>query len=139
MHWPATYRAQTLPAEAGKPEVRYFNIEPASSGTYGLLSAIDLKAGGKLLWQTKLPEPLIGGALATAGGLVFTGEGGGDFSAFDVKSGKKLWSFNTGAGVNAPPIAYRSGGKDFVAVAAGGSQLWGFRQGGAVIAFGLAD
>lgn len=139
MHWPATYRAQVLPAADGKPEVRYFNIEPVKSGTYGLLSAIDLKAGGKILWQGKTPEPLIGGVLATAGGLVFTGEGGGDLSAYDAKSGSKLWAFNTGAGVNAPPIAYRLGGKDFVAVAAGGSQIWGFRQGGAVIAFGLPD
>ena len=139
MHWPATYRAQTLPAADGKPEVRYFNIEPVTSGTYGLLTAVDLKAGGKLLWQTKTPEPLIGGVLATAGGLVFSGEGGGDFSAFDAKDGSKLWSFNAGAGVNAPPIAYQAGGKDFVAVAAGGSQIWGFRQGGAVIAFGLRD
>lgn len=139
MHWPATYRAQTLPAEGGKPEIRYFNIEPAASGTYGLLTAIDLKAGGKLLWQTKTSQPLIGGPLATAGGLVFSGEGDGDFSAFDAKGGAKLWSFNAGAGVNAPPIAYQAAGKDFVAVAAGGSQLWGFRQGGAVIAFGLPD
>lgn len=139
MHWPATYRAQTLPAADGKPELRYFNIEPAKTGTYGLLSAIDLASGGKLLWQARTPEPLIGGALATSGGLVFTGEGGGDFSAFDAKSGEKLWSFNTGAGVNAPPIGYRLDGEDVVAVAAGGSQIWGFRQGGAVIAFGLAD
>lgn len=139
MHWPATYRAQTLPATEGKPEVRYFNIEPVTSGMYGLLSAIDLKAGGKIAWQAKTPEPLIGGVLATKGGVVFTGEGGGDFSAFDSKSGQKLWAFNTGAGVNAPPVAYQIGAKQFVAVAAGGSQIWGFRQGGAVIAFGLPD
>lgn len=139
MHWPATYRAQTLPAADGKPEVRYFNIEPATSGMYGLLSAIDLTAGGKILWQAKTPEPLIGGVLATAGGVVFTGEGGGDLSAFEAKTGAKLWSFNAGAGVNAPPVAYQVDGEQYVAVAAGGSQIWGFRQGGAVVAFGLAD
>ncbi|WP_245479655.1 pyrroloquinoline quinone-dependent dehydrogenase [Hansschlegelia zhihuaiae] len=139
MHWPATYRARTLPAADGKPEVRYFSIEPATSGMYGLLTAIDLKSGGTLKWQTRTPEPLIGGVLATAGGLVFSGEGDGDFSAFDAKTGEKLWAFNAGAGVNAPPIAYRIGDKDYVAVAAGGSQIWGFRQGGAVIAFGLPD
>jgi glucose dehydrogenase len=139
MHWPATYTARTLPAGGGKPEVRYFSIEPVTSGMYGLLSAIDLKSGGALKWQARTPEPLIGGVLATKGGLVFSGEGNGDFSAFAAKTGEKLWSFNAGAGVNAPPIAYRAGGEDFVAVAAGGSQIWGFRQGGAVIAFGLAD
>lgn len=139
MHWPATYRAQTIPAAEGKPEVRYFNIEPASQGTYGLLTALDLKAGGKLLWQTRLPEPLVGGVLATQGELVFSGEGNGDFSAFDAKSGEKLWRFACGAGVNAPPISFAVDGRQMIAVAAGGNQLWGFRQGGAVIAFGLAD
>lgn len=139
MHWPATYRSQTLPAADGRPEVRYFNIEPARSGTYGLLSAIDLAAGGRIKWRARTPEPLIGGVLATGSGLVFTGEGGGDFSAFDAETGEKLWRFNTGAGVNAPPIAYRFDGADYVAVAAGGSQIWGFRQGGAVIAFGLSE
>jgi alcohol dehydrogenase (cytochrome c) len=77
--------------------------------------------------------------LATAGGLVFSGEGNGMFAAFDARSGKRLWEFNCGAGVNAPPITYAAAGKQFVTVAAGGSQIWGFRQGGAVITFGLMD
>ena len=41
-------------------------------------------------------------------------------------------------GVNAPPVSYAMDGKQYVAVAAGNS-LWGFRQGGAVAVFGLAD
>lgn len=139
MHWPSTYSTHVLPATADKPEVRYFSIEPVKEGMYGLLSAVDLKGGGKLLWQQKTPEPLVGGVLATAGGLVFNGEGDGQFAAFDARTGKRLWSFNCGAGVNAPPIAYAVDGKQYVAVAAGGSQIWGFRQGGAVIAFGLPD
>jgi glucose dehydrogenase len=139
MHWPSTYRAQEIAAAADKPAVRFFSIEPVKEGMYGLLSAIDLKAGGKILWQRRMPEPLIGGTLATAGGLVFNGEGGGDFSAFDSATGETLWSFNCGAGVNAPPMAYAVDGTEYVAVAAGGSQIWGFRQGGAVIAFGLPD
>ncbi|MFC7053271.1 pyrroloquinoline quinone-dependent dehydrogenase [Hansschlegelia quercus] len=139
MHWPSTYRAQEIAATADKPAVRFFSIEPVKEGMYGLLSAIDLKAGGKILWQRRTPEPLIGGTLATAGGLVFNGEGSGDLSAFDSATGETLWSFNCGAGVNAPPMAYAVDGTEYVAVAAGGSQIWGFRQGGAVIAFGLPD
>ncbi len=50
-----------------------------------------------------------------------------------------LYSFNCGAGVNAPPVSYAVDGKQYVAVAAGGNSLWGFRQGGAVVVFGLAD
>jgi glucose dehydrogenase len=139
MHWPATYSTHAIPATADKPEVRYFSIEPVKDGTYGLLSAIDLTKGGRIAWSRRTPEPLIGGVLATAGGLVFSGEGGGDLTALDARSGDKLWSFNCGAGVNAPPIAYELDGSEYVAVAAGGSQIWGFRQGGAVIAFGLPE
>ena len=139
MHWPATYRSQVVPATEGKPELHYFNIEPAAQGMYGLLTAIDLKGSGKILWQQRLPEPLVGGVLATKGGLVFSGEGNGEFSAFDARSGEKLWQFQCGAGVNAPPISFTVDGKQMIAVAAGGNQLWGFRQGGAVIVFGLPD
>ncbi|MFD1703439.1 pyrroloquinoline quinone-dependent dehydrogenase [Methylopila henanensis] len=139
MHWPARYSVRTLPAQGDKPELRYFAIEPEKEGMYGLVSAIDLARGGKLLWTRKVAEPLIGGVLATAGGLVFTGEGGGDLMALDARTGDPLWRFNCGAGVNAPPMTYAVDGRQYVAVAAGGSQIWGFRQGGAVIGFGLAD
>jgi len=41
---------------------------------------------------------MVGGALATVGELVFTGESDGWFRAYDAKTGKALWSFFTGAG-----------------------------------------
>ena len=128
LHMPFTYRLETTPAKDGNPEVRYSAFEPAKEPQYGLLSAIDLKNGGKIVWQHKTPEILVGGVLASKGGLVFMGEGNGDFSAFEATSGKKLWTFHCGAGVNAPPISYAIGGKQYVAVAAGGSSIWGFRR-----------
>ena len=139
MHMPTRYQSAELPAAEGKPAVTYYTFEPAKNvATWGTLSAVDLKTGA-LRWQQKTAEPLIGGTLATAGGLVFTGEGNGDFSAFDAVTGKRLWQFNCGAGVNAPPISYEIAGRQYVAVAAGGSQIWGFRQGGAVVVFALPD
>jgi hypothetical protein len=45
---------------------------------WGTLTAIDLEATGKILWQQKTDDPLIGGVLATAGGLVFRISGGGE-------------------------------------------------------------
>jgi glucose dehydrogenase len=137
MHIPMIYRTDALPADGDKPAVPYFIIEPSHEDNWGTLTALDLNNKGRIAWQTKMDQPLIGGVLATAGGLVFTGEGGGDFSAFDAKTGAKLWSFNCGAGVNAPPVSYEIDGEQYVAVAAGGSQIWGFRQGGAVVVFGL--
>lgn len=138
MHIPMIYRTAEMPAVGDKPSVPYFIIEPSHEANWGTLTALDLASAGKITWQVKTEQPLVGGVLATAGGLVFTGEGGGDFSAFDAVSGNKLWSFNCGAGVNAPPVSYEVDGEQYVAVAAGGSQIWGFRQGGAVIVFGLA-
>lgn len=137
MHIPMIYRTAELPAQGDAPPIPYFIIEPAHEKNWGTLTAIDLAHKGRIAWQTQTEEPLVGGVLATAGDIVFTGEGNGDFSAFDARSGARLWSFNCGAGVNAPPIAYELDGKQFIAVAAGGSQIWGFRQGGAVIVFGL--
>lgn len=140
LHLPMHYVIREIPADGAKPAIKTSAFETVDGGErWGTLTAIDLKASGRIAWQQKTDDPLLGGVLATAGGLVFTGEGKGDLSAFDATSGARLWSFNCGAGVNAPPITYAVGGKQFVAVAAGGNQLFGFRQGGAVVAFGLPD
>ena len=73
------------------------------------------------------------------GGLIFTGESTGDFLGLDATTGKRLWRFATGAGVNAPPITYRAGGRQFIAVASGGHTLFNFPLGDAVIAFALPN
>jgi glucose dehydrogenase len=93
---------------------------------------------GKIAWQYTAPQPLIGGALATAGNLVFMGEGNGWFEAFNATTGQQLWRFNLGAGVNAPPITYEVGGVQYVAVAAGGNFQLGFPYGDTLAIFKLA-
>jgi len=135
MHMPTRYTVKEIPASGNQPAVRYTTLELASGATWGTLSAIDLRNNGKIRWQAKTPNPLVGGVLATAGDIVFTGEGDGNFSAFHAATGERLWEFPCGAGVNAPPITYEIAGKQYVVVAAGGSALFGFRQGDAVIAF----
>jgi glucose dehydrogenase len=139
VHMPTRYTVKEIPADGAKPAVRYTALEVSEGARWGTLSAIDTRSGGKIRWQVKTGEPLIGGVLATAGDLVFTGEGNGNLSAFDAGSGERLWQFNCGAGANAPPIAFEVDGKQFVAVAAGGNALFGYRQGEAVIAFALSD
>ncbi len=103
----------------------------------GTLTALDLRHGGRIAWQEKTDEPLIGGVLSTAGGLVFSGVGHQHLAAFDSTAGTKLWDVTLDAGVNAPPIAYRTGGEELVAVAVGGNSLFGLKTGDAVVAFGL--
>jgi alcohol dehydrogenase (cytochrome c) len=92
---------------------------------------------GKIAWTVKTDQPLMGGALATAGNLVFMGEGNGDFDAFDATSGKKLWHYNLGAGVNAPPVTYVVDGQQYIAVAAGGNFQLNYPLGDAVAIFKL--
>lgn len=92
---------------------------------------------GKIAWQYLAPQPLIGGALATGGNLVFMGEGDGWFDAFNAKTGKRLWRYQLGAGVNAPPITYEVGGVQYIAVAAGGNFQLGYPYGDALAIFKL--
>lgn len=105
---------------------------------WGTLSAID-PGDGKITWQVRTDLPLLGGSVATAGGVLFHGQSNGNFVARNAKDGTELWHFNTGAGVNAPPVTYAVAGKQFVAVASGGHKLFSFPLGDAVIAFGLPD
>ncbi len=102
----------------------------------GRFVAIDTQSG-KIAWTHMTDEPLIGGALATAGNLVFMGEGNGQLDAFDAKSGDLLWHYNLGAGVNAPPISYEVNGEQYIAVAAGGNFQLTYPLGDAVAIFKL--
>ncbi len=107
--------------ELGEPGADKFkaNVQGAIEPS-GTLSAVDPDTG-KIKWQYKSDAPMLGGVLTTAGNLVFCGEMNGDFNAFNAETGKKLWHFNLGSGVNAPPITYRVNGTQYIAVAAGGN------------------
>jgi alcohol dehydrogenase (cytochrome c) len=102
----------------------------------GPFVALDVETG-KIAWQYKAPQPLIGGALATAGDVVFMGEGNGWFDAFDAKTGTRVWRYNLGAGVNAPPVTYQVRGEQYVAVAAGGNFQLTFPYGDTLAIFKL--
>ena len=106
----------------------YTSSEPTNDPQWGLLSAINLSTG-KIQWQYKTPQPLIGGTLSTKGGLVFIGEGNGNFNAIDASTGNLLWQTTVDAGVNAPPISYMIEGEQYIAVVAGGNKIMGFPQG----------
>jgi PQQ-dependent dehydrogenase (methanol/ethanol family) len=137
LHLPTRYTAH----EARRPDgsvLQYASTRNTKEAS-GTLTALDLAAGGRVRWQVKTAEPLIGGVLATAGGLLFSGAGQGRFAAFDAGTGRELWSHQCEAGVNAPPVTYEIGGRQYVAVAAGGNALFGFKQGDYVMAFALPD
>ena len=128
---------ETRPVPASR--VRYTSLEPSQGPRWGLLSAIDTQASGAIKWQVRTEQPLVGGVLATAGDLLFMGEGNGRFNAYDAHTGKLLWQHECSAGVNAPPITYEIDGRQYVAVAAGGNQLFGFKQGETIHVFALPE
>ena len=137
LHQPMTYHVE----EAGYPGGDKLWLGGAfkaiaSEKQWGRLAAVNLDTG-KLAWKADTEQPLMGGVLATAGNLVFTGEGNGSFNAYDAASGKKLWSFNCGAGVNSPPVSYEIDGKQYIAVAAGGNNQLDFKRGNSILVFAL--
>jgi alcohol dehydrogenase (cytochrome c) len=70
--------------------------------------------------------------LATAGGLVFTGDAEGNVVAYDDRTGTMLWSYQTGSGIRSGPIAFKIDGVEYLAVASGlGGAVGGYTGPGA--------
>ncbi|MGZ5155538.1 MAG: PQQ-dependent dehydrogenase, methanol/ethanol family [Caldimonas sp.] len=136
LHQPMTYHVEQAAYPGGKLWLGGAFKVIASEKQWGRLAAVNLDTG-KMAWKFDTDQPLIGGVLATAGDLVFNGEGNGLFRAFDAKTGKKLWEYQCGAGVNAPAVSYMVAGKQYVAVAAGGNTQLDFKRGNTVMVFAL--
>jgi glucose dehydrogenase len=136
IHHPATYFSKPLVPRPDQPWTSYTFMELAPTGRAGTLTAIATDSG-KRLWQIDRPAPMLGGLLVTAGGLLFAGEGDGALRAWAADSGRELWHYQAKAGVNAPPISYRAGGRQYIAVAAGGNPLFNFPGGDHLLVFAL--
>jgi PQQ-dependent dehydrogenase (methanol/ethanol family) len=137
LHQPMTYHVEAAEYPGGDKLWLggAFKVIPGEK-QWGRLAAVNID-NGKVVWNADTEQPLMGGVLATAGDLVFTGEGNGAFNAYDARNGRKLWSFQCGAGVNAPPTSYSIKGKQYIAVAAGGNTQLDFKRGNTVIVFTL--
>lgn len=136
LHQPMHYKTHYAPWEKGRLWLGSAFVAIAGEEQWGNVSAVNLNTG-KIAWQVKTDEEMIGGATATAGGLVFTGEQNGWFKAYDARTGAVLWKFYCGAGVNAAPSVFSVDGEQFVAVAAGGNAQVNSPLGDAVFVFGL--
>jgi alcohol dehydrogenase (cytochrome c)/quinohemoprotein ethanol dehydrogenase len=111
------------------PNMAATNLQPTSrTGITGILKAWD-PVTRKVVWQT---EPFAdnrpsGGVMATAGGLVFGGNGAGQqLRAYDAKTGAQLWSFPTQTAIYAPPITYELDGQQYGAASVGGGAQGGY-------------
>ncbi len=91
---------------------------PKGETNMGNFIAWDGKTG-KIVWSNKELFSAWGGALATAGGVVFYGTLEGYLKAVDAKTGKELYKFKTPSGIIGNVMTYEHGGKQYVAVLSG--------------------
>jgi alcohol dehydrogenase (cytochrome c) len=119
----------------------------AADEPLGHMEAIDPLTAQKK-WRTPLMDFQIWSAmLATGSGLLFTGKETGEFIAVDADTGKVVWQFQTGSGINAMPVTYTHRGRQYVTVLSGiGGLYWNIAreqlkdkvpQGGSVWTFAL--
>ncbi len=87
-------------------------------GPRGYLKALDPMTG-KSKWEVASDIPRFSGVLSTAGNVVFTGKLTGELEAFDTDTGKKLWQFKTGSGIEGQPVTWEQDGVQYVAVSSG--------------------
>ena len=119
---------------------------PCTPPPWGTIVAVDLFSGKKT-WDVPLGSHIpgqttgavnFGGPIVTAGGLIFTAASwDGHLRAFEAETGKEIWSFELPAGGQATPMTYSIGGKQYLAIAAGGHGKFGTKQGDYVLAFTL--
>lgn len=97
---------------------------PDHDGHYGRVTALDLR-NGKVLWTQRQRIPPVSAMLATAGGIVFSGDADRYFTAYDERSGKTLWRTRLVAAAESFPVTYSVNGKQYVAVVAGSGSPFG--------------
>ncbi|WP_038712727.1 glucose/quinate/shikimate family membrane-bound PQQ-dependent dehydrogenase [Burkholderia sp. lig30] len=125
---------------------------PCKQPAWGYISAIDLKTN-EIVWKKrigtvrdsspiplpfKMGMPMLGGPIATAGGVAFIGATADNYlRAFDVNTGAQLWQARLPAGGQATPMTYSVNGRQYVVIAAGGHGSFGTKLGDYVIAYAL--
>lgn len=107
----------------------------------GWLSAVDAD-DGRVRWRYAAPAPMVAATTATAGGVVFAADLGGDVLAFDARTGEVRFRYNTGQPIGGGVVTYGVGGRQYLAVASGlhAPLTWKTRSSPArVVVFGLPD
>jgi len=122
---PAKYNPVKMATNVGSDFSGNAGLDPkwVHDNTYGRLIAWD-PVNQKEVWRVERAGQANGGALATAGGLVFQGTGSGEFTALDAATGQQLWSAATQTGVVAAPMSYAIDGEQYVAIMVGTGSSW---------------
>jgi alcohol dehydrogenase (cytochrome c) len=102
----------------------------------GIFAALDMKTN-RLVWQQRWKDSCYSGSVTTAGGQVFVGRNDGRLTALNAATGKRLWEFQTGAGLNAPASVFEYEGEEYVVAYSAGSLFAGSPRGDSVWLFSL--
>ena len=119
LHAGATALDAWVPSKNGR--LLAYSIQDGGSD-WRTIKVLDVTTG-KVVGKHETPYPNLAGILATPD-LVFSGEPSGQVYALDAKSLQRLWEFNTGGGVNAPPMTFSVDGKQYVAILVGLGGAW---------------
>ena len=128
---------------------------PCTPPPWGTLTAIDMDSG-EIRWQMPFGQvrrfgitvpkfmgwgtAIIGGPIATAGGLIFMAASmDKKFRALDVHTGEELWQATLPYAGMAVPMTYMTGGRQYVVIAAGGNRRTFTEEGDTLVAFALAE
>ena len=102
----------------------------------GIFAALDMKTN-RLVWQQRWKDSCYSGSVTTAGGLAFVGRNDGRLTALNSSTGKRLWEFQTGAGVNAPASVFEYEGEQYLVAYSAGSLFGGSPRGDSLWLFSL--
>ena len=115
---------EMIPGESYQPREFFTGGGPRQHQPItGSITAMDA-ATGEIVAKHETHYPMLGGILATAGGLIFTGHPSGELVALDAETLEEVWRFETGSGINAPPMTYSVDGKQYLALLVGLGGAW---------------
>jgi alcohol dehydrogenase (cytochrome c) len=116
---------------SGEKEFGGDRTTPSKEKPSGTFTAVNVTTG-KIAWAHNMSTPMLGGATATAGNIVFTGDQHGILYAFNAKTGKTLWTGDLGLAFGSAPVIYTIAGQEYVLAAVGGSALTASESLGAI-------
>jgi alcohol dehydrogenase (cytochrome c) len=120
---PQAYNPNATTAGAGAS--RSFYESPGSNGNLGKIGAFDVNSMREV-WNFQQRATFQTSFLTTAGGVGFVGDRNQEFKAFDLKSGKVIWTQKLATAVQGFPMSFSSGGKQYIVVTTGrgGGSPW---------------
>jgi PQQ-dependent dehydrogenase (methanol/ethanol family) len=134
------YLKVTYESHNGEKEFAGDRVVPKDTEKTGTFTAVGVDTG-EVLWKHDMPTPMDGGATASAGGLVFTGDQQGVLYAFDAANGDDLWQADLKLAFGTAPVIYSIEGTQYVLATVGGAALTASEElgeiGAKVIAFKL--